>query len=410
MNKRTRAIKILNQFNFSGFPRAIWVIAGMNVIGWTGFNTSFTYFPLYLYQERGTPMTLVGAILLVFGILGGVFMMIGGYLGDRFGHRRIALIFSLVSVIGWVGLAASIALKAPLWSVVASTSLAQGVGAGGMPPLNAITMEVSPEGRLTESYSLGSIAGNISWAIGPLLGGYMLGFASYGWLFGFGALMAALRLIGFLFLPADTKKVIAKTRTARNWKAIIPAPAILAFSILALLLNLTETQMGSTLSVFWVNRIGFTAEQYGLLMSISGILIIILQYPVSHAVAQRLRTALVLGCLFYAFGFLSLAWVKAFVPALGSIAAMVIAEMLFIPTASAAVGQMTGPEDRGKAMGFYGLCSTTGMSIGPIIGGFLLDKYPGTPLLIWGPVSLFSFVAALGFGVWKGYAQDKEIM
>lgn len=56
--------RLINQYNFSGFPRAIWAVAGMNVVGGIGWSVSFTYLPLYLYQERGLPMTLVGVLRL----------------------------------------------------------------------------------------------------------------------------------------------------------------------------------------------------------------------------------------------------------------------------------------------------------------------------------------------------------
>ena len=179
------------------------------------------------------------------------------------------------------------------------------------------------------------------------------------------------------------------------------------FGMLAMLFFLTMTQWGGTLSVFTVDRIGFSTEQYGLLMSISGLLIIIFQYPISHGMANHARKALVLGCLFYAAGFLSLSWVKAFMPAVGSIVIMVIGEMLFVPSALAVVGQMSGLEDKGKTMGFYGLCSTMGFSLGPLLGGFLLDTYPKTPFFLWGPIALCSFLAAFGFAVWKGYSDNK---
>ena len=184
---------------------------------------------------------------------------------------------------------------------------------------------------------------------------------------------------------------------------------MIMFGALGMLFFLTMVQWGGTLSVFTVDKIGFSTQQYGLLMSISGLLIIIFQYPISHRMADRARISLVLGCLFYAFGFLSLAWVKTFIPAVGSIVIMVIGEMLFVPTALAVVGQMSGPEDKGKSMGFYGLCSTIGFSLGPLMGGFLLDKYPQTPLFLWGPIALCSFIAAFGFGVWRGYSHNIKI-
>ncbi len=407
MNKQTRALKILtNQFNFSGFPRAIWAVAGMNVVGGVGWATSLTYMSLYLYQERHIPMTVVGLIMLISGISSGIFQIIGGLAGDRFGHRRMALLFGLAGTIAAIALAVLIQAQVSTWSVVLTAILVPTLGSGGGPPLNAIIARASPHDRLTESYSLMAIAMNIGWSIGPLLGGYLLGFAPFSWLFGIGAAMRGLALTGIPFLPQDEKRDYV--RRPANLKSLTPDPIVLVFGLLAALFFLVLSQWGGTLSVFTVDRIGFSTAQYGLLMTISGILIIIFQYPISHGMANYPRRALVLGCLFYAAGFLSLTWVKAFIPAVGSIVIMVIGEMLFIPSALAVVGQMAGQDDEGKGMGFYGLCNTIGSSLGPLLGGFLLDRFPRTPLFLWGPISLCSLIAATGFGVWRGYATKTQ--
>ena len=380
----------------------------MNVVGGIGWSTSFTYLSLYLYQQRHMPMTLVGLLMLISGISSGVCQVLSGLAGDRFGHRRMTLLFAGAGVIVSAALAVLVGLQAPTWSIVFSAILVPTLGSAVGPPLNAIIIRASPQNRLTESYSLQAIAGNISWSIGPLLGGFLLGFAPFAWLFGIGAAFKALALAGIPFLPADTETEHSQRKPARSLKMLIPNHAVIIFSLMAVFFYLTMTQWGSTLSVFTVDRVGFSTAQYGLLMSISGILTIIFQYPIAHGFSERTKKALVFGCLFYAVGFLSLAWVKAFIPAIGSIVIMVIGEMLFVPSAMAAVGKLAVEEDKGKSMGFYGLCSTMGFSLGPLLGGFLLDRYPTSPLFLWGPISLCSCVAAMGFALWKGYSEHNE--
>jgi len=177
---------------------------------------------------------------------------------------------------------------------------------------------------------------------------------------------------------------------------------LLIFCLLCTLFFLEMAQWGSTLSVFSVDRLGFKTEQYGLLMSISGILIIIFQYPVSKRIEWIGHgRALFLGSLLYGLGFLSFGWVKSFIPATGAIIILVAGEMLFVPTSYSVIGQISRPEDRAKNMGVLGMCATIGSSFGPLLGGFLLDKFPATPLFVWGPVSLPAFLAAVGFIFWR---------
>ena len=57
---------------------------------------------------------------------------------------------------------------------------------------------------------------------------------------------------------------------------------------------------------------------------------------------------------------------------------------------------------RGRYMAFAGLAETVGFSLGPLIGGFLLDVYPTHPGYIWGTISALAFAAVIGFQWWGG--------
>jgi MFS family permease len=392
------------RLNLSRFGRTAWIIAIMNGIGGIGWSTSFVYLSLYFYQERNIPMTQVGLIFLASGVSSAVSQIVGGITGDRYGYRKMVIIYSVAGLAAAAVQTALIGAKAPILSVILLSVLVPTLSNMANPSMNAIMANVSQNGRMTESYSLMAITGNIAWSIGPLLGGYLLGVTSFFWLFVTGTAIKSLALFGIPFLPADRGAGKMPGQSAGNAASLISNPTLFLFSLISILFFLTMAQWGGTLSVFSVDRIGFTTQEYGLLMSISGVIIVAFQYPISHRVTPaNTRAVLVWACLFYGAGFLSLAWVRSFIPATGSIVIMVIGEMLFVPTALGVVGQISGPEDRGKSMGVYGLCQTTGWSAGPLLGGYLLDKYPASPLFLWGPISLCSFFAGLIFAVWPGY-------
>ena len=48
-------------------------------------------------------------------------------------------------------------------------------------------------------------------------------------------------------------------------------------------------------------------------------------------------------------------------------------------------------------MGVYGLFNSFGWSIGPLVGGVLLDVAKGKPLLLWGPIAGLMLLAGLGY-------------
>jgi MFS family permease len=399
--------KTFLRLDLSHFGKAAWTVAIMNGIGGIGWSASSVYLSLYFYQQRGIPMTKVGLIFLASGVLSAFAQIIGGITGDRFGYRRMVAIYTSVGVFFSIIQAAFIGMDVAIWSIVLVTILVPALSNMAGPSMNAIMANVSQKTRMTESYSLLAITGNIAWSIGPLLGGYLLGVTTYFWLFVAGTAIKATALLGIPFLPPDTGADRVKVHSAGGLKSPGANPALLVFSLLSVLFFLTMSQWGSTLSVFTVDRLHFSTADYGLLMTISGVVIVAFQYPISPRVTPaNAHRVLMAACLFYAVGFLSLAWVHSFIPAIGSIIIMVIGEMLFVPTALGVVGQLSRPEDRGRSMGVYGLCQNSGWSAGPLLGGFLLDKFPSSAFLVWGPVSLCSFTAAIGYGVWKGYLKN----
>lgn len=371
-----------------------------------GFSIAFTYLPLYLHQQRSISMTVVGLFFLISGIMAGVSQIGGGALADRFGHRKLFIIFMVMEIVAFAILAVLIGTDSPIWSIFATTTMVMVSGNMSAPAISAIVADVSQDNRMTESYGLMAIGGNLGWAIGPLTGGYLQSLTSYAWVFGVGALVTSISLVGLPYLPRDTVALPVKDIHKAKPGIFVSDLNLLVFCAICMLFFLEMAQWGSTLSVFTVDRIGFASEQYGLLMSISGLLIILFQFPISKQI-ERLgfRRSLFLGSFLYGAGFLSFAWVKSFLPAIGSIIILVAGEMLFIPASYAVIGKISRLEDRAKSMGLLGLCGTIGNSFGPLLGGMLLDKFPAQPLYLWGPVSLPAFLAAISFLLWRGYAR-----
>jgi MFS family permease len=400
--------KIMKKVNLKRFSPGMWTAMGIQAIRTTGFSISFSYLPLYLHQQRHIAMTLVGLIILITGLISGGFNVVGGVLADRFGHRKTFIICQVIETMMFALLAVLMGINAAVWFIFVISILVSMAGGMSAPAISALVTDAAQNQNLAESYGLMAIGGNLGWAIGPLTGGLLLAHYSYAWVFGAGAVVTALSLFGTAYLPRDGAGKHTGLISKNSLKLFLSDSTMIIFCLLCLLFFFEMSQWGATLSVFSVDHIGFTPEQYGLLMSISGVLIIIFQYPISRRIAWLgSRKSLFLGSVLYGLGFLSLAWVKSFLPAVGSIVILVAGEMLFVPTSNSAIARMSRPEDIGKNMGILGLCATIGASCGPLLGGFLLDKFPSQPLYVWGPIALPVFAAAVGFLLWRGYSRTE---
>ena len=183
----------------------------------------------------------------------------------------------------------------------------------------------------------------------------------------------------------------------------------LSFTLLCLLLFLAMGQMSTTLSVYTVVRAGFSDAMYGSLLTLNGLMVVALQYPITR-LAQRFtkKTALILGSCFYAVGYFSMSMVGLYPVALAAMAVVTLGEMTIAPTTLGVVGEMSPPTWRGRYMGFYGLSETIGVSAGPLLGGILLDDFPKGRASIWGVIAGAALLAAVGYAFWDPYKRFKK--
>ena len=104
-------------------------------------------------------------------------LLLGGSLGDRMGRRRIFIIGTIWFAVASVGCAA-----APTAGVLIGARALQGVGAALLTPGSLAILEAvfRPDDR-AEAVGAWSGLGGVASAIGPVLGGVLVGVAPWGW-------------------------------------------------------------------------------------------------------------------------------------------------------------------------------------------------------------------------------------
>lgn len=397
-----RASRSLRRDVFGRFESRIWTITALQLLTSAGFSICIPFLALYLYQERGLPMTLVGIVFLIGGLCSAATQMVSGMLADRFGRRPVMLGSTGIGMLLYAGLAALIGLSAPIWTIIVIFIAGQSVRMTTRPISSAIVVDLAPKDRLTEAYGLLRVGGNLGFAAGPAVGGHLLTFLPYAWLFGVAALTSALAFWLILLFLRESFHGAAEQVDLRSTLSIVHDRIFLMFTGVSFLVFLTMGQLGSTLSVFTVDRLGFSTAQYGLLLSMNGLIVVLLQYPVARGVEQLAKVrGLILGSLLYGLGYLSLGWIGSFSWALVAIAVITAGEIVFSPLALSVVAGLSTQERRGRYMGFIGLSEMIGISTAPLVGGILLDTFPSAPPFIWGVIAFLPFAAAAGFHRWS---------
>ncbi len=398
----SRLLSGLGQPFLARFETRIWIIAVLNLLTAAGFSLSIPFLSLYLYLDRDIPMTLVGTIILISGIFAAVTHMVGGELSDRFGRRLILLIAIGVRVPTYAGMAVLIGVSAPIWAISLVYIVGQSVGMMARPVLSAMVVDLVPKERLTETYGFLRVALNLGWAVGPAAGGYLATFLPYAWLFGVAALVSVLGFPLVLFFLRETFQKTAGRIEPLGILSIASDRNFLIFTGLSFLVLLVAGQMMSTLSIFTVERMGFSTAQYGLLLTVNGLVVILFQYPMARRVSGMAKSkVLIIGSLLYGVGYLFFGWIGSFALAISAMVVLTVGEIIFSPVALSVVGELSPEKHRGRYMGFYELSHTLGFTAGPLLGGILLDSFTTNSWPIWGTMALIALLAGMGF-YWMG--------
>jgi MFS family permease len=395
---------------FQRFPSGVWLMMGLDTFVTIGFSIALPFLALYLHDERALPMSLVGTIFLVGGLCTAGTNIIGGMLSDRFGRRRLLLMVSGASIFANAVLALLIGMSASIWAIALVYVLARGIMGITQPTMAAIIADLSPKDRLTESYALVRVGGNVGFALGPAVGGYLMAFISYGWLLSISAFTCIIVTVLIYFFLRESFVGSEEPVDFRSTLAVAGDRPFLIFTIFGILLVLSMAHLGSTLSIFAVDRLGFSTAQYGLLLATNGIMVALSQYPVAYGVNKLTKAnGLILGSLLYVCGYFTLGWVASFNWAILPIVIITAGEVTFSPIASAVVAESAPPDKRGRYMGFFALSQTLGFSLSPLFGGVLLDVFPSEPRLLWGIIAAVGVVAAVGFYAWGKMAIKKAV-
>ena len=383
------------------FEPGVWVVTVIQFFTVIGFSICIPFLCLYLHQDRGLSMTLVGMILLAAGLCSAISQALGGALSDRFGRRPILLIATSISIFLYSGLAVLIGISAPVWAIVVAYIAGRSMLTITRPVISAMVADFTSKERLTEAYGILRIGANIGWAAGPAIGGYLATFLPYGWLFGIAPLTCGIVSLIVFFFVRESSHTVGKRISFRSMLPTADDRAFLVFTMVSLLLFIVMGQMISTLSIFAVDRVGFSTAQYGLLLTLNGLIVIFFQYPMTLALRRLAKfRALMLGSLLYGFGYLSLGWITQFEWALVAMAVITGGEIIHAPVSLSVIGELSPEDQRGRYMGLFGLSQTIGIAIGPLLGGILLDAFPFNPELVWAPIALIAFIAPIGYYYW----------
>ena len=380
---------------FRGLPESIWWLSLVLFVNRSGAMV-ITFLALYLTQELGHPITAAGWLLSIYGAghLTGAFL--GGWLVDRIGALRIQFLALAASGVGYLVMEHVHSLPVMALVVYLTATMAESF----RPANGAALAEMAPPELRTRAVALNRLAINLGWSVGPALGGLLAAY-DYKWLFrvdGATCLVAAFLLFRLKRQGRLRKAVYDEVGGAAEPEGIHPVRdrEFWAFLGLTALAAVVFFQAWGPYPVYLKEVYGFSEAQYGLLMAVNAVMILLFEVVLTHRTEKiHPMTVTGLGIFLVALGFgvlpLGLGWVLATV----SVMIWTTGEMLAIPASGGWVANRAGSRHRGMYMGLHTSAWGVAMIVGPVLGTWVYTHYS--------PAALWYGVVGVGAVGWVGF-------
>lgn len=356
-------------------PKTVWLLAAGQFFNMVVAFT-FVYFFVYLTHERGLSVAQAGVVSGVVGAGQVAGNFTGGWFGDKYGHRRVLLVGSLITGAGVLALPV---LPVALLYVVPVLSQYAG---GCVRAANGALVAVSvPEGARRQGFAVMRFAGNAGFTVGPPLGALLIAHFSYGVLFvvdGVGTLVFAAYAARVLPARGAVHEDPADAPDATGvFTALRARPTVVALLGAILVTDLVYRQQYSTLPTDLAAH-GLDTAFYGWLLAINGGLILLLELPVTLAL-RGWRPLRVVGCgvLLVGAGYGVLAFGVGVGGAVAMMALLTAGEILYKTPAAAYVADSAPAHVQGRFQSLYSGVSVSGVVLSAPLGGALYTAAPG---------------------------------
>ena len=356
--------------------RRFWVGATISNSGTWMQNVTVPY---VLFQMTGSASWVGLASFLQF-LPALVMGPLGGTLADRYPRRTVLLVAQSALAVAAVGLWLlwSSGAAAP-WSITAMVAVFGAIAGTSIGAWQAFVSELVPRHLLLNAVTLNSAQFNAARAVGPALGGLVLGTLGPSWAFGLNALSYAAVLIALATIhPAPVERsprtgsVLGELRETVGYVRAMPGIATCIVVVVAL--GFFGNPVFPLLAVFAEEVFEVSGFRYGLLGAALGVGGVLATPLVAGRGSALARSGLVGGALgVYGASLLAFAVSPVFPMAVLFLLVAGGGYLALASTLNTTIQVQVDERRRGKVLALYVMGLTSSYPVGSLVQGALAD-------------------------------------
>ncbi|MHA1509289.1 MAG: MDR family MFS transporter [Promethearchaeota archaeon] len=393
---------------YKEYPSAFKVLVLASFIDMVGGALIFPFFALYITERFGVGMIQVGFLFTLFSAGSIISSIVGGALADKYGRRVTMLIGLVISGVGsiFMGLVDNINIFYILAAILGL------VGDIGGPARQAMVVDLLPSEKQTEGFGVMRVAMNLAVTAGPILGGF-LATKSYMFLFIADAVSSLITaVIVFIVIP-ETKPEKPEDEPEESfidhligYKEVLKDRIFILFLSVSAIMLIVYMQMNSTLSVFLRDVHGFLPQNFGILLSMNALMVVLFQFWIAKKISKYAPMKVIaVGALFYVVGFGMYGYISSVYLFFIAMIIITIGEMIVTPIQQTLVALFAPEDKRGRYMAMFGFHWAIPNLFGVLLAGLVME-YIG-PNWVWYFAGILSLITVVGFWSLHGVAQKR---
>lgn len=290
--------------NFKGFSREVWILAIITFINRAG-TMVLPFLSKYLKEDLNFTYSQVGWIMVAFGIGSMLGSWLGGKLSDKIGFYKIMIFSLFTSGVMFFG----IQYITSFWGLCIGMFAIMTIADMFRPAMFvSLGTYAKPENR-TKALTLVRLAVNLGFTAGPALGGLVIMGLGYKGLFWVDGTTCIVSILIFAFLIKEKKGAVEYERENEKnveYTSVFKDKIFWIFLFICFVTAVLFFQIFTTLPLYHNEKFGLTEFQSGLLLSLNGLIIFLLEMPIVSIVQRKNISKLKIilyGCLLMAISF-----------------------------------------------------------------------------------------------------------